>query len=333
MAWNSLENRSSASRFGTAPSRSEAGVRVAEARGNVFVTLDWRPTPDWAVGAGAAYEMSSIRADEGRPTHFGFLKPRLTVSYKPDDRSNLRVSVRRSVGQLSLGDFAASTDPAQGKAYGGNTGLRPDHRVTAVLDYDRRFKERGAVTLSVFHDWRRDTLEAAVLPSGAFGMANVDRTRVWGASANLELPLDDLAPGGLVRLGYVYRGSRLVDPVTGQRRGVTGQQPQALTVAFRQDVNAAGLSWGFDYARGFRAWHWYADEARDHRRAETLSVYVEAHRLAGVKVRFQLDGLTGTRNTYDRLQFATSRAGTASLREIWDIRTPLAASIAISRSF
>lgn len=335
IAWNSLDNRSSSSAFGVAPSRSESSVQVSETRADVFMTLDWRPAPRWAVTAGAAYELSSIRAqgDAAREERFGFLKPRLSVSYKPDDRSDLRLSVRRSVGQLSFGDFAASANPVEGKAYGGNPELGPSHRVSLALDYDRRFGRRGAFNLGLFHDWRGGVLEAAVLPDGAFGAANVKRARVWGGAANLEVPVDRLAPGGLLKLGYAYQGSRIIDPVTGQRRGITGQWPQALSVAFRQDLAAAQLSWGFDYARGYDISYWYVDEARHYRRAQELSAYVETTRFKIAKLRLQVDGLLGTRNTYDRAQYAKTRAGTASQREVCDIRTPVAVSAAVSRNF
>lgn len=334
IAWNSLDNRTVASVFGAAPSRSATRIQVSETRADVFMTLDWRPAPRWTMTAGAAYELSSIRArgDADREGRFGFLKPRLTVSYKPDGGSDLRLSVRRSVGQLSFGDFAASANPVEGKAYGGNAALRPDHRVSISVDYDRRFGQRGAFSLGLFHDWRGDVLEASVLPDGAFGAANVERARVWGASASLELPVDRLAQGGLVKLGYAHRGSRIVDPVTRQPRGITGQTPQAFTVAFRQDLSAPRISWGLDYARAFSAWSWYVDEARHYRRGPELGAYVETARFRAAKVRLRLDGLLGTRNTYDRAQYAKTRAGAASQREVWDILTPRVVSVSFSRN-
>ncbi|MBO9707326.1 MAG: TonB-dependent receptor [Caulobacter sp.] len=335
IAWNSLDNRAIASSYVAAPSQLKSEARVSETRADVFIALEWRPAQRWAVTAGAAYELSSLRArgDADREGRFGFLKPRLALVYRPDERSNLRLSVRRSVGQLSLSDFAASANLVEGKAYGGNADLVPDHRVSVALDYDRRFGRRGALNLNLFHDWRGDVLEAAVLPQGGFGAVNVPHARVWGGAANLELPVDRLAPGGLLKLGYAYQSSRIVDPVTGQRRGITGQRPQTLTVAFRQDLSAARFSWGLDYTRGFGDWSWYVDEARRHRRAGELGAYVETTSFKAAKIRLQVDGLLGTRNTYDRAQYATTRASAASGREIWDIRTPVMASVSLSRYF
>jgi hypothetical protein len=332
IAWNSLDSRSASTASGAA---SRAMALVSETRGEAFATLDWRPSAHWAVTLGAAYEGSRLRAegDAARRDRFGFLKPRLTATYKPDENSNLRVSLRRSVGQLSFNDFAASANLAEGKAYGGNVALRPDHRTTLALDYDRRFSGRGAINLGAFHDWRADVLEPTVLPDGAFGVTNVDEARVWGVSANPELPVDGFAPGGLIKLGYARQGSRVVDPLTGRRRGVTALRPETLTVGFRQDLAAARVSWGFDYGGRYDVRYWYADEVRLLRHAQDLDLYVETVRFADAKLRLQLSGLTGTRNTYARTQYTPDRAKAPWQREVWDIRTPRVATLSLSRDF
>ena len=331
IAWNSLDSRTASIVYGAAPSRSTSATEVSEVRAQGFATVTWRPAIRWTVTAGAAYEASRIRADGGAGRRFGFFKPSLTLAYRPDDRSDLRLSARRSVGQLSFADFAASANLAEGKTYGGNTDLAPDHRTSVALDYDRRFGRRGAVNLGLFHDWRGDVLEAAVLASGAFGAANVAHARVWGLSASLELPTDPVVAGGILKLSYSRQGSRLTDPITGRRRGVTALKPTTLSAGFRQDL--AAFSWGVDYARGHRTWFWYADEARSLDHGQDLGVFVETRRLGEAKVQLRVDGLAGTRNTYARLQYAPSRAGAPYQREVWDIRTSPVVWISVSRAF
>ena len=334
-AWNDLDSRAVTTLFGTTPRRSEQAVAVSELRGEAFAGLDGRLSPRWTVSLGAAYEVSTVRAQAQAVDRraFGFLKPRLVVAWKPDARADLRLSLRRTVGQLSFGDFAASANLAEGTAAAGNTRLGPDHRITADLTYERRFGARGAVTLSAAHDWRGDVLEDAVLPSGDFGLVNVDKARAWRLSADLELPVDAALTGGLVKLGYVRRGSDLRDPVTGRRRRLDEERPATLTASLRQDLPGARLSWGIDYADGYRLWSYYANEARLQRHAADLGAFVETTRLAGTRLRLRLDGLTGARNTFTRRLHATSRAGPATSGETWDIRTPVTATLSASRAF
>lgn len=334
-AWNDLDSRAVTTVFGARPRRSERAVAVSELRGEAFASLDGRLSPRWTVSLGAAYEASSVRAEAQSVDRraFGFFKPRLVVAWKPDPRADLRLSLRRTVGQLSFGDFAASANLAEGTAVAGNTRLDPDHRVTAELAYERRFGARGALSLSAAHDWRGDVLEDAVLPSGDFGLVNVDKARGWRLSADLELPVDAAMAGGLVKLGYVRRGSSLRDPVTGQRRRLDEEQPATLTASLRQDLAGARLSWGIDYADGYRLRGYYANEVRLQRHAADLGAFVESTRLAGTRLRLRVDGLTGARNTFVRRLYAASRAGPAASGETWDIRTPATLTLSASRAF
>lgn len=330
IAWNSLKNRSVSSRFGASPSRSVSAVDVSETRSQAFVTLNWRPRPRWMIAAGAAYEASHLLSSDGE-RDFGFFKPSLTATYRLDDRSNLRLSIRRSVGQLSFGDFAASASLAEGRTNEGNAQLGPDHKTTATLDYERRFSRRGAISLRVAYEWRRDVLEASVLPSGAFGAVNVEQARVGSVQGNLALPLDRILQNGLINVKYIRQSARLNDPLTGERRALTNFQPETFEVELRQDLSSA--SWGVDYASGFQRLFWYQDEARvqDHR--ADLGLYVETRRFRDTRLTLRFDGLLGTRTTYSRLQYVPSRAGRPNQREVWDIRTPFVTTVAVSRNF
>jgi hypothetical protein len=329
LTWNTLDSRSLMT--GADPDH----VFVSEGRAEVFGALNWQVSRRWMLAAGAAYEMSRIKSEDGTDTsnRFAFLKPHLTVSYTPDPDSSLRLSLRRSVGQLSFGDFAASANLAQGTASSGNADLGPDSKTTLSLDYDRRFGTRGAFNLSAFYDWRENGLEASVLPSGKTGVVNVKSARVWSLAANLELPLDACVEGGLLRLRYVYLDSAIVDPITGTRRDITGLRPTEFTASFRQDITAAKLSWGIDYARGFQARLWYADEVRLQDHSAEWSLFLETGRFLRSKLRMEVNGLAGIRNTYYRGLYAPNRAAAWNGSEIWDIRTPPTLAISLSRSF
>jgi hypothetical protein len=335
---NTLERSSIFTRFsadGAAASNllDEAGVR--ESRIEVGGGLNWTPASRWTVTAGGAYETSWIRGDgsaKGR-NRFAFLKPRLLVSWKPDSRNDLRVSLRRTVGQLSFDNFAASASLAEGISASGNARLGPDHRLSASLEYDHRFAARGALSLRAWHDWSRDVLELTVLESGAFGMTNVPRARLWGVTATLDLPTDEIIPGGLLKLRYSRFGSRLNDPLTGENRRVNSARVSDLGGSFRMNLWANSLSWGFDVTRGYTVGYWYADEVREQRHLWDTSVFVETNRFFNTRLRLQASGLTGAGNSFDRMLYSPDRAHLLSARERWTIRTPVIVTLAASRSF
>jgi len=337
VAWNSMDHRSILTRFSDdgPASHPQSRTTVSETRLEAFAALHWLPSARWALAAGAAYEASRIRAEsEGtRENRFEFLRPRITVSYKPDAHTDLRLALRRTVGQLSFADFAASVNLLQGASFDGNPDLGPDHKTTVSLDLGRRFGERGAFNLSIYHDWRRDVLEATILPSGGFGVRNVASARAWGGSASLELPINRYISGGLFTLGYSWLNSSVDDPVTGEARVITDTHPYELSASFRQDLPSERISWGAEYSSGFRHLFWFADERRERNRAAQLGLFVETTRFLDSRMRLQANSLTGSRDTYHRFLYSPDRSGSFYQREIWDIKTPVTITFSISRNY
>jgi len=329
MAWNTLDSRSLFS--GLAASR----VFVSEARLEAFGALNWQAAPKWTVAAGAAYEASRIKAETGTATsnRFAFVKPHLVITWTPDNRSTLRLSARRSVGQLSFGDFAASADLAQGTVSAGNTDLGPDSRTTLAFDYDRRFGARGAFSLNAYSDWRENVLEASVLPSGGIGVVNVKSARVRSLSAGLELPMDRWIRGGLLKLRRAWLDTGVIDPLTGVRRAITATHPDEFAASFRQDLPSVRLSWGLDYAEGYQAHLWYADETRLQDHAAELRLFLETSRFFRARLRVEVNGLSCLRNTYYRDLYTPNRTGALSGSEVWEIRTPVSLAVSLSRTF
>jgi hypothetical protein len=338
ISWNMLDSRSVMTHFdldGTAQDSGRTHDHVSEARVEAFGALNWRLSPRWTLDAGAAVETSRIMAggDGQNRNGFTFLKPHLNISYAPDASENLSFSLRRTVGQLSFGDFATSANLVQGLSAAGNPDLAPDEKTSAEFDYTRRFGTRGSFSFSAAHDWRRNVLEPAVLPSGAFVVTNVRAARSWSLTANLDLPLDRFVSGGLLKLHYLRQDSRVIDPVTGASRRLNNMQPVNISASFRQDLRIARLSWGVDYARGWNGFSWYADEARVDRHAAELDMFVETSRFLNTKLRMEVQGVTGLRDDFYRRLYAPNRANLPDQNELWEIDTPMSLSVTLTRSF
>lgn len=338
IAWNNLDSRSLLLDAIAAPSNAPATAKateVFESRIETFAILTWTPQPLWSLEAGLAAETSKIKAEgeHVNKNEFHFFKPHLVVAFKPDDRTDLRLSLRRTVGQLSFGDFAASASLVAGTTSGGNPDLRPDQRTTLAFDYDRRFGGRGAIGFKTFYDWRRDVLEASVLPSGEIGVANVKTAQAWGLTARLEIPTDVLIPGGAVKLDYRWSGSRLLDPVTRESRTMNNHRPETLTIAFRQDISSLQSSWGLTYAAGVRSTAWHADETREQIKSANLGLFAETSRFLDLRVRLEANAVTGARNVFTRRLFTPDRRGLHRHDETWEIHTPLSIGLSAHRTF
>src|SRR5690606_39155465 len=78
-------------------------------------------------------------------------KPRLILSWAPDEASQIRLRLERTVGQLNFKDFAATTQLESGLVTAGNPDIEPERAWLAEMALERRFWDRGAVVLTLSH--------------------------------------------------------------------------------------------------------------------------------------------------------------------------------------
>ncbi|MGJ3232415.1 MAG: TonB-dependent receptor domain-containing protein [Oceanicaulis sp.] len=288
-----------------------ADVMVEEFRGEVFTNLIWAVSPKWTLESGLAVEASeiSVSGDADNSQTFVFAKPFASLIYQASPSLQLRTGLRRSVGQLDFGDFAASAEGEQDRQFGGNPDLGPDQTWRASAAMDWRNDGVGALNIELFHEWRTDVLEQLVLPSGAFGVANAGEARVWGAELTGSLQLQPLIPGGLLEVNATLQDSEFEDPLTGSARSLSGIDNPAASIAFRQDLASRQLSWGVTYTVLSEERNFFADEVSHSETGGRIEVFAETTRWLGVKSRLAVRNL-GERNFLtERAFFAPDRSG------------------------
>lgn len=286
-------------------------VRVAEVRGETFGNLVWVLAPRWTVEAGLAAELSklTVSGDAAGGNEFFFVKPSLAVTFQSSDALQLRAALRRSVGQLDFGDFAASANAEDDRLLAGNPDLGPDKTWRASLTGDLRLKGGYALNVQAFHEWRTDVLEQIVLPSGVPGLANAGSARVWGIESEAAVPLTGLIKGGLLEVSADFRDAAFADPITGQSRVVTDLTNPEITIDFRQDLTEARIAWGGRYEPASRTTTFFANEEIIDRRGRRLTAFVETTRFFGVKMQLEVRNIGQTRFPRDRQLFAPDRSG------------------------
>lgn len=287
-------------------------VRVEELRGEAFTNLVWQASEKLSVDGGIKFEVSRISTSgqASQAQTFNFLKPSLGLSYKANDRLQLGLKAERSVGQLDFGDFAASADASDDRVIAGNPNLRPDRtdRLEGTLDY--QFSARGALSITLFHEWKDDVLERIILPSGGQGRANVGSARRWGFEASASLPLDRVLKGGLLEADVYAKESRFDDPVSGNPRRLHDFVPLEYFINFRHDIPNTDWAWGIDYGSAYN-WHGYfVDEFEDFQGSDRWDVFVETTQFLGVKMKLTSFYTFGVQRDRHRFLYADSRGGT-----------------------
>lgn len=251
-AFNFLESRARLEENGLPVDLPGSDVRIEERRGEASVGAIWKLAGGWRVDAGLRVEASAIAQTGDSPLErsFVYAKPRLVATWDagPDDR--LRLSLAREVGQLDFNDFVASASLDRDVVTAGNAALEPDKTWRLTAGWEHRLGADGSITATWTHDEIEDVVDRilVVTPDDAFDApGNIGSGRRDTLALDLVSSLDRLGlPGGQLRTSVLWRTSEVTDPVTGERRGISDENPVEGSIGVTQDIPALGLTWGLD---------------------------------------------------------------------------------------
>jgi len=288
-----------------------ADVIVEEIRGEAFATFVYQANEKLSIDGGVTVEVSKIEVsgDAKQSQKFQFIKPRLSLNYKLDDKSRITIEAERSVGQLNFNAFAASSQAADDRTTSGNPDLEPSKTTSISATYDLNFNERGSFKVHAFHQWRSDILEQIILPSGGQGLGNAGSANFWGIETEINLPLDYILPNGLLEVSHVFRDSSFDDLITNTERDINGYSPRNLSIKLRQDINKQKISWGIEYAGDFDHTQYLVDEVQTFHGKNRWLFFIETTRFFGVKTQLEIKHLNTGEYTRSRFYYVDDRSG------------------------
>jgi hypothetical protein len=309
-AFNFLEAENLITEDGVQVDIPNANVRVEEKRGEAFANLAWKPTSRLSVDARLRLEVSEISqsGDTNLSRSFFFPKPRLLLSYAPDDTSQVRVRLEREVGQLDFGDFVATTDFGSGLVSAGGATLQPERAWVAEAAFERRFWGRGALVLTLTHESVQQVVDRISI-EGFDAPGNIGDGTRRRIETTFTLPLDRLGiTNGLITGVATWRWSEATDPVTGETRRISRDQPFTGEVTFTQDVRALSSTWGIEGTFGARRSTWRVDEIRRESEDSLWNVFWDYKPDPTLSVRAELRNLNGREQRRWRPRFIGPRS-------------------------
>lgn len=312
-----------------------ADVLVAEVRGEIFAKLGRRLTTRLQLDAELAVEGSeiSVAGDAQQLRSFVFLKPAVVASWRPSDRTQWRLGVRRLVCQLDFGDFAASASLNDGTTVAGNPDLGPDQTTRYYATYDFRGRGDFALNVEAFLEDRHDVLEQVLLPSGAVGIANAGDATYRGVKTSLTLSLDAALASARLTIDATVLRSSFDDPVIHASRPLSRVYSPRINAEFRHDLAAWRSSWGVTWRSANEGAVYRVAEIDALRVEEHFGAFFETNALRNFKVRMAARNVGTQRNFRDRQFFLPNRAGTLVQTEQRQQRSPVFLSLTLSGSF
>lgn len=315
-----------------------ADVRIEELRGEVFAQGTWRPNPQWSFEGGARLERSKITesGDVELERSFTYPKPRLVATWSPTKEDQLRLRVEREVGQLDFQDFISNVSlSTTNRLDAGNADLRPDKSWVYEAAFEKRFWDNGALVLTLRHDDVSDVVDVYPfmvfvdangdgVPDDADNDGQPDQELVAGpgnigdgtkdfVEVNLTLPLEKLGiKGGEFKLDSKWVNSKVTDPLTGEKRRISGQRPDNIEASYRQDMPEYDLTWGLNWFAGWSERYYRLEEVQSLKLKNFFGSFIEWKPSTNFTLRAELNNFDPYRFTIERRVFDGPR-GTGNL--------------------
>ncbi|WP_205481757.1 outer membrane beta-barrel protein [Sphingomonas arenae] len=283
---------------------------VKELRGELFVNAGRQISKTFRVDLGLNYEVSrlKVRGDATADRSLRFLKPSLTLDWKPSGGWHGQVSIRRTVAQLDFYDFISLAELSSDRVNGGNANLQPQRawEVRGVVEHP--LLGDGQVRLEGGFD-RISLLQDRILTEDGFDApGNIGTGKRRFVSFTADAPLSRFGiKGGRLKFNGTLQRTRVEDPITGRPRKFSGFFPNYdWEVEYRQDIGK--FAYGLEVGREGRITFFRTDELDSNFNNKVFgTAFVEYRPDARTTVTFDIDNLFSSHGQRERIFYTPNR--------------------------
>jgi len=289
----------------------EGSGKVSEKRYEGLVTIS-RPLSD-AVTAQlvAGAEHSTLIQEGPGGKRRSFLRPKgsLSLSAKLSPTFSANFKAIRRVGQLNFGDFLARVFLDNENANAGNPDLVPAQQwrfeLELAKDLGRYGKTKVNLVAALFED------QVDIIPIGATGESpgNIPHAQAYAADWTSTFQLDPLGiKGAKINLRALVQFSSVKDPLTGEKREISGFTDRLVDLGFRHDIPGSDWAYGsnINYSHVTLSYR-LTEVGRQWEGPVFASVFVEHKDVLGLTVRATAGNVVNARSTWDRIVYAGRR--------------------------
>lgn len=300
-----------------------ANTRVEEERFDILLADTWRRgVIELNYGLGAEASTLTQTGDAELDRDFFFIKPHAVFSYSPERGRQTRFRLAREVSQLDFNDFVSATVFQDNDLALGNPNLKPETTWVADLTRERRFGDVGVAKLRLYHHWISDVEDLLPLSEDFEAPGNIGDGRRWGVEVETTLPLNRIGlDSARFDIKARWQDSSVTDPVTGEDRVLSADSARIQTrvpyddtdlryivqADFRQDFEAARVSWGFTATARAERRLYRVNELDIYDEGVILNPFIETTRWMGVKIQLRAVDLLAENKTRLRTIYAGER--------------------------
>ena len=293
-----------------------ADATVKEKRGEVYVNGGRNLSPALRIDGGFNFEFShlTVTGDASEDRRLKFLKPNLTIDWKPGKGWHTQLSVRRTVAQLDFYDFISNADLSAQRVNGGNAALEPQRTWEFRATVEHPILGDGLFKLDLGHD-QVSLLQDRILICDPVDVdecfdapGNIGTGKRDFAQLTLDMPLSRLWKGLRIKGGATLQRTRVEDPISHDQRKWSGFYPAwQWNLDVRRDTKS--WSYGFSVSDSQRFTFYRTDEFdTNFNGGPYWTAFIEYRPGPNTAITLDVDNLFETSGNRARLRFFPNRA-------------------------
>lgn len=286
-------------------------TKVTEWRSDVFVTHTWQIDPSATLDTLLTLETSHIvqSGPTGLSRTFVFLKPEVTFTKNFTSKDQLRLQVRRRVGQLNFDDFVSNVDLRDETVATGNPDLSPPQRTRFQITYERRWPNNaGRIRIRPFFIFLDDVVDLIPVGDTDDAPGNIGSGERYGFEIEADMRLDWLGfKGGFLSGEFELGDSEVTDPLTGEEREISGFSNVRYRIEYRQDLKTLGLAYGLRVTNTSDRTDFEVNEEDRTFQTPLARLFVEWATPLGLTLEAGIQNVFNQTLSRDRTLFATNR--------------------------
>ena len=257
---------------------------------------------DLQVAGGAEFSKLERVDDDSEPRNFVRPKGSVNLGWRPAPGWDASLKLRRRVGQISFYDFLDQLNLQQDRENEGNPDLVPPQSWEAEAEVGKALGAWGKTRVRTWFHRVEDIIDVIPIGEDGEGVGNLPVATRFGIESTSTFQFEPIGwTGAKLDLRAGLAGSRVRDPLTGEKRPISGTQDRWFEAEFRHDVAGTDYAWGASASHGhYTPYYRLTEVFRSWEGPWWIGGYVEHKDIMGLTVRASVSNLLNARHRVER---------------------------------
>lgn len=283
---------------------------VREVRYESVASFSRALTPKLDLQLAAGGEISKLERVDGDLEPRKFFRPKgsAVLGWRPAKGWDTSLSLRRRVGQISFYDFLAQPNLNQDRENAGNNDLVPPQSWELEGEVGRDLGAWGKTRFKAYAHRIDDIIDIVPIGDDGESVGNLPRATLWGVESTSTIQFDPIGwKGAKLDLSLSRERSSVRDPLTGEKRPISGSSRYNIEASLRHDIPGTELAWGGFFEKGRSHDTYFLTEIGNGWEGPFAGLMIEHKDVLGMKVRFDAINLNNGLHYFDRTVWAGRR--------------------------